>query len=320
MKIDEVRRLLNEYDDDDLRLIIAEMYKRIPKKMLEEKAIDELLQNPVKGKGKRPAPQNTVDPGEVFAETETFIDYAFKQYYLAPNVYVHKKDRPKWRFLAKRLFKQLVPLTQDPRCNQPATALLVKWYTLMCTASGEYLFSTEEPFRSMGLSQEECYVEVLSALIRNMDGQTWIAPALSLIVDQYVDRETLPKYMMNALIDRLNTDALKTAALEACCAELKKLPKPRVHEKYEIKERREQLAEFGMFLYMEMGDIPGAWDFIKNYYGQQEIALFVLLSELRVRNEGNAWRQIFEQASAEGVQPRDSLKKEYRQYKAKLGL
>jgi hypothetical protein len=45
MLISELRELLKKYKDDDLRLLISEMYKSIPKKLREDKDIDDMLQD-----------------------------------------------------------------------------------------------------------------------------------------------------------------------------------------------------------------------------------------------------------------------------------
>lgn len=43
MLIGEVRDVLKKYSEEDLRLIVVEMYKRMPKKLKEDKNADEML-------------------------------------------------------------------------------------------------------------------------------------------------------------------------------------------------------------------------------------------------------------------------------------
>jgi hypothetical protein len=45
MLIPEIRETLKKYKEEDLRLLIVEMYKSMPKKLREEKDIDTLLQD-----------------------------------------------------------------------------------------------------------------------------------------------------------------------------------------------------------------------------------------------------------------------------------
>jgi len=46
MKIQQVRELLQDYSVEQLRLIIGELYKILPKKVIEEKNIDVMLKDP----------------------------------------------------------------------------------------------------------------------------------------------------------------------------------------------------------------------------------------------------------------------------------
>jgi len=43
MLISQVRETLKRYKEEDLRLLVAEMYKAIPKKVREEKDIDDMI-------------------------------------------------------------------------------------------------------------------------------------------------------------------------------------------------------------------------------------------------------------------------------------
>lgn len=102
--------MLKKYKEEDLRLLIVEMYKSIPKNLRENKEIDDLLKDAHghlsdRSNGKKL--DNHKDIKELNNEISLFIDYAYKQYYFAPNNYVYKKDRPKWRFKVKDYIKSL---------------------------------------------------------------------------------------------------------------------------------------------------------------------------------------------------------------------
>src|SRR5690554_5502980 len=101
MLLPDLRELLKKKNEKELRILIAEMYKLIPKKLREEKNIDSLLIDIKaytamnKGKSKQ---ANPINFRSLKNEIELFIENAYQQNYFAPNKYVHKKDRPKWRF------------------------------------------------------------------------------------------------------------------------------------------------------------------------------------------------------------------------------
>ena len=47
------------------------------------------------------------DLEDIRSETEEFLSDAYNQYYFAPNSVIPKSKRPGWRFIARRLFKEL---------------------------------------------------------------------------------------------------------------------------------------------------------------------------------------------------------------------
>jgi len=109
MKIKELRSLLANYEPGDLRLIIAELYKCIPKKLREERGIDEILTNPhgARVRRGRRGKSQVADLDDLGDQIEQFLDDAYNQRYFAPNRFVSKRDRPKWRFMVKRFVRDL---------------------------------------------------------------------------------------------------------------------------------------------------------------------------------------------------------------------
>ena len=93
MKIQQLRTLVAGYSDETLRQIISELYKLLPKKVIEEKQIDCLIENPqdnMSGKNRAAKPKEMLDLDEVRWETEEFIKNAQDQNYFAPNQIIHK--------------------------------------------------------------------------------------------------------------------------------------------------------------------------------------------------------------------------------------
>jgi hypothetical protein len=92
----------------------------------EERDIDALVRCPDAQEIKRvkSSKKDDLDFDSVADEASTFIDYALRQYYFAPNMYVPKRERPKWRFIAKRLYRNLVPCAADPENLEEAADLV----------------------------------------------------------------------------------------------------------------------------------------------------------------------------------------------------
>jgi hypothetical protein len=127
MKISELRELLDQTSTEDLKRILVEVYRVLPKKTRENLAIDELLKNPGvsrAGAKRAKALAQSVDIDDLEAELEQFLIDVYAQNYFAPNVYVPKSQRPKWRFKAKRFFKEINAAVVQPGNIEKASDLL----------------------------------------------------------------------------------------------------------------------------------------------------------------------------------------------------
>jgi len=183
MKIAEVKNILSKYSEKQLILIIGEMYKAIPKKIKEDKDIDIIIQNlesfTKAGKCKRKVTK-LPDIDELEYQVNEFVDYAYNQYYFAPNSYVHKKDRPKWRFKVKKFYKDLALAASEKDNVKIVAELLEKLYVLLCYACDYILFSGDDPFWSIGINQEDFLKSVLSFKIKNESSNDFIKNSIAI--------------------------------------------------------------------------------------------------------------------------------------------
>jgi len=156
MRIAEVRTLLEKYSEQQLRLIIAEMYKAIPKAIKEDKDIDGILTNPdelTPSKARKKEQPSVPDIETLQYETEQFIEYAYNQYYFAPNTIIPKGQRPKWRFISKRLYKALLAAAASEEHLPLASDLLTQLYVMLCYSCSYTLFSAYDSFQSVGIER-----------------------------------------------------------------------------------------------------------------------------------------------------------------------
>ena len=96
MKIAELRALLDQTAPEEMKRLVVELYRALPKKTRETLAIDEFLKNPGAARpGAKPpkALRHRVDMDDVAAEIEQFLGDAYAQNYFAPNRFVHKSER-----------------------------------------------------------------------------------------------------------------------------------------------------------------------------------------------------------------------------------
>jgi hypothetical protein len=320
MKIQQVRTLLANQSDDTLRQLISEIYKRLPKKLIEEKQIDFLLENlpdSLSPKNRVTKQKELPDIEEVRWETEEFIQNAREQNYFAPNQVIHKKDRPKWRFVVKRLYKSLLDLSQNPENLQETSRLLSDLYKVMCEACRFYLFNTQDPFASVGIEQEEFYQNVVAVIAQTGTPEQWIKESLLLTLEPAV---TLDRYLMMVLIERLGSAPLKEIAIKIC-TQLRKLitmpPIRREEREYYLQERNNALTELIFLLNFILGEKETAIaDFKSNYRNRDsEIGLYVLLRLLFGYEEKDLWLREYEFALKQKIQPRRSLVDAYKYIK-----
>ncbi len=325
MKIADVRALLNKYTKEQLRIIIAEMYKATPKKIKEEKNFDYLITNVddlkkpgTRRKKKEPAP----DMDELIFEAEEFIEYAYKQYYFAPNSFVHKNQRPKWRFIAKRLYKNLLEAAANKADLPSASELLEKLYVLLCYSCGRVLFSGYDSFNSVQIEQPVFYHSVLSLKVRHETHADFVKGAISLVVDNELNRYTLHTDLMNVAFEFFKTPDLKELAVETCENMLNSFEKPPPREKgrsmrrgrwgdfYKLRYKINHLSEFGFLCCARLYEFDrGIRLFTSNYQGDGEVLLYVLLKLLFSCGQKELMLREYQKALKKGVTPRDQLVK-----------
>ena len=204
MRIDDVRSLLDQYSEDQLRLIIAEMYKAIPKKVKEDKNIDSLLKAPEEFKKSKTTKTKKPTPPDIELvefDAEDFLENAYNHYYFAPNSVVPKRERPKWRFTAKQLHKDLLAAAGDENQLPRASDLLRQLYVLLCYSCDYILFPGADPFRSVGINQATFLKSVLTLRNSHLTQEAFTTEAVSLVVDNSTNCDTSKTDLMNVAIE-----------------------------------------------------------------------------------------------------------------------
>ncbi|HHW04092.1 MAG TPA: hypothetical protein GXX35_14995 [Thermoanaerobacterales bacterium] len=322
MLVSELRELLKNYKEEDLRLIISEMYKSMPKKLREDKDIDTMLQDvhAYMSIGKIERTRNRqVDVNDLKQEIEQFIDYAYKQYYFAPNSFVHKKERPKWRFKVKAFIKDLQGVPVEGEEGRTATDLLKKLYEMLSYACDYYIFNTDNPFRSIGIEQIVLLDTVISRILGQGINEENVKSVVELVINSSVDRETLHSDLINKLVKNLKTPDSKKIAIEQCRvlkAEMDK-SKPVSSKKsydsseYQRKEKINNLVETVFRLNMALCEYEEAIGYFRDNYLEHaaEVSLYVLLSLLLEYKLKEYWLREYDEALKRGIKPRVALQK-----------
>lgn len=319
----ELRELLKKYKEEDLRLIITEMYKSMPKKLREDKDIDTLLQDvqaylSVSKVEKR---KEQADIRILKTEIERFVEYAYAQYYFAPNSVVHKTERPKWRFKVKSFIKDLQGITLDGEEGAIATDLLLKLYEMLCYGCSHTIFSTDDPFRSVGIEQEEIFDMLVSRKLGSGMNQESIKFCIKIMVDNVTGYYN-DSGIIDMLIANLKTPDSKMIAIEQCKLMKKELDSPKAVKtkkssysydsgSYKRECKINSLVEAVFKIHMELCEYDEAIEYFKKntIQNNDEISLYVMLRILLIYGMKDLWLREYDEALTKGVKPRSGLQK-----------
>ena len=326
MRVNDLRTALKNYDTDTLIEIAVTLYKVIPKGRKEDEGLDEILLD--FSRGKAPAKKEpTVDFDSLKAEIEQFIEYADEQYYYAPNRYVRKEKRSKWRFEVKRFIKDLLSVRGEN--SEDAARLLTDIYAMLCYACNYWIFSSDDPFSAVGYKQTDFLRLVLEKLFFSGFDEATVRTAVFLTLDSNVDRETLYTELSGVLVDILKTPDTKELALKHCIAYKDGYDEYQTSKEVfsykasswssdDYRKRRHSNNSVDLYLMLKISlfEIDDGIDYFwKNYVERdREITLYCLLRFLNSQND--LWIREYEKAVANGIKPRDNLKKEYASRKA----
>lgn len=226
MKLEEVRQRLEQLSAEDLRLVAAQFYKMLPKKIAEEKGADRLLGDP-QGflKSARAARFPTLpDIDMVEFETREFLENAREQRYFAPNRIISKSERGKWRYVARQLYKDWSLLAAaQPENLAEATKALEDLYRILCRGCEVYLFPSTDTFRAIGVAQPEFLEHLLLLKAQHCPPNEWISQAL-VLVHGGAHGDTTTTQLQDVFVRTLKTTELKELAIGVISGQLGRSP------------------------------------------------------------------------------------------------
>lgn len=323
MLVAELKEVIKEYPEEDLRLLIVELYKAMPKKLREDKDIDALIRDMHRKKPDKKQAVST-DVNILKPEIVLFLENAYAQNYMAPNRIIPKQERPKWRFKVKAYIKALQAVPPEGEEGLIAADLLEKLYKMMCYGCCYYIFSSDDTFRSVGIMQTELLDLVLKKSLANGINKETIKRSIALILEPGLDRQTIHSELLCVLAANLKTtDAKETAIREAMeqkaaldrAANISPKNKWRmIHTEYERNEKANILTELVFRLNILLCEYEEGIRYFKKNIRKtdKEIELYVLLELLYQYDLKDCLIIEYEEAVKKKVEPRESLVKVYR--------
>jgi hypothetical protein len=324
MKVAELKKAISGYRTEQLRRLLVEMYKAMPKRVKEDHGIDHLICNPVSKQSQRKS-EVVPDIRALARETEQFVRNAHNDYYFAPNSVVPERERRQWRFTALRLFKQINQAATIEANLVQAAGLLEKLYVLLCYSCHYTLFSAYDSFQSVGIAQADFFRAVLQLKRRYENAREFVQKSIELALKNDLNRYTLYEDLLETIVAFLDTSDLKQIAIATCDemwsraspvdAKARSGSKSREDRfiEYDKHEFLQNLACLGFLCHMALYEYDEAVDYFqKHYVGEEsEIALYVLLNMIECHQQWDLWTKTYEQAIRSGIRPRPQLKSRY---------
>ena len=311
MLVNELRQTIEKKKQDELKKIIVEMYKIIPKRIKEDYDIDKIIIECSAVKKEEPVKDIVV----LAKEIDWFIECAKKQYYLAPNRIIPKSERSKWRFKVKKYIKDLKTIN-----NPIATKLLMNLYNLLSYGCRYYIFSTDDPFNSAGIVQTELLDLVMSGILKGGMTRDNIKICIDILISSEVDRNTLHSSLISVFIDNLKIIETRELAIELLKEkkiELSNRPPIKGQylfdgKDYQTIEDINNICEAIFRLYIELYQYDdGISYYIKHYIEKdKEIMYYCLLNILEWYDLKDKWLEVYEKAMTK-IDFRDNLKNKY---------
>lgn len=323
MKIQELRNLLKTADRELLEKAFAESYKQFTKNQKAE--VDQIISNVLEAKDIKITKQKEfLDFEDLEQQITQFLENAYAQNYFAPNRVIPKSQRPKWRFMVKNYIKELEKISVENENYEKSAKLLTDLYHLLCEACYYYLFSTDDPFRSIGWKQSDLFHNVVRKTLGLGYSREKIAALLLDAASGGLSRESLYIFQERVLLAELKTSDVKYMAIE----EARKLIEERKKklrglkkfddQRYSLSEEVNNLCGMILMIAIKLAEPASG---IEYYFRNcertdKEITLYCALNIVDWEENDELWMQVYEYGIGKKIVPRDSLIKKYNKLKS----
>lgn len=321
MKVKELRDLLKGKDIKLINDAFVEVYKALPKSKKEE--LDSVIESIVKGEGKKKTvKQEEVSLNDLFVEIQDFLQDAYHGFYIAPNRIVPKKERPKWRYKVKRYLKILFEVSSDHPDFLQVVILIREIYKVLSYGCGVYVFSSDDPFASVGIAQEELYEEYIKRQMQLPVTEETIREMVTGATHCYLSRECLHEMLYGVLnfhIQKLEYRDMVKAYGQKFIESQKKFIASLERYDDRLYEATSLLNETNDVVFIfHYGSFEKAlqYYFKNSYERNQEVTLYKVLMLTEIFFSKKEWIEAYEYGLKLNIEPRQSLQDKYKKYKA----
>lgn len=289
MKVGELRDKLKKLKKDELIKVASEFYKLIPRAKRLDYDLEALVTNPTEEQKPKKTDKAKVTLTKLKKEIDTFIEHAEEGYYYQRNSVVPKKKRIGWRFRVKKWYEELINQKREDK-DLPLQIELLKQLYEVLEEGGDYYFTAEDPFSSVGIS-EAAFLNGILILMEAEGGKVSVAEkGMDLIVTYYDD--FFAYEVIDSLITMMNTPDLKYKVIESIkkeITEIQNLPPldttgPDKYTNSKQMEHRQELNNIltivGVELYLSLFEYDEATAFHQVYYQDKESDKLASILEL----------------------------------------
>ena len=335
MKIQEFRDKIKKATREQIETIASELYRMLPKNKKEvmEENFDSKLElilssNPNEKIKIKPEKPKAKPFSDLKNEILNFFFLVDRHLYFAPNKFVSKTERSKWRFKVKGFIKELDKVTISSDDYKESAQLYKEIYRRLCLACAEYILSTQVPFNAVGIPQVEFLHNVLKKYFINGYSKETLTSMIDLVTNTYVDQETIGDEMVYVLVENLPTRDVREQAIEIAKDRLVhtyiKIPEEFCNRTFRFEDRRERLLDLILALKMKNHEGKEGVDFyLKNsdfYTDKYYTTLWRISNFHRMFNEKPIlWVETYEDfGKKHKLEPDKRLIEKYEENKKKL--
>lgn len=294
MKIAELRKTIGSHKKDELEFLVAELYKLIPKAKKEESLVDDLIKKPRKTKSRKAKvqKQKVRSIEDIASEVEFFTFNAKEFNYNQPNTTISKKERPKWRFVVKRLYKEILAAENEGDSKKRCAGEMKKLYETLTLACRYTMFNAYDVFDSVGITQVDFFEQVIRLYRDAVDVKDFVVLGIKLIIDNDLNRYTLKKYLMDVFLKYSQTPAMKELIVKEATKYYQEVISSKDIEddffigggrqdgmSYRKKSMINEITELISITYLELAETEKAIEFHYKHTKQSsdEVALYIIV-------------------------------------------
>jgi len=317
MLINDLKKTISEYKEEQLKKIIVDLYKLLPPKIIIEKKIDSLIissGNPAEEGLKKDSEH--INIAILSKQVNKFNEFAYKRLFYIPNKYVSRKEQAKWFIQVKDFYKNISKTADTGENLIQCHRLLEDLYRVLCYSCNFITFRDKNSFQKVGIKQVEFYRVLLNLKYSVTSIRQFFEEGLILIFTNPLSEEAEDKDIIEVLLEFVKTPDSRQLAFEVCIEVLRKCRQKEIkvndyrnHTVFHQQERINLIVITAFKLLNLLQETDEAIDFFQHNYliNDDELALFVLIKLLLNQGRSEYVIRVYEEALKRGINPREDL-------------